>query len=116
MATDWSTLPPALLKMALMFVILLAALTILYFAALAIRKLTDKGEIREEAAAVPEGKTAVQLTAPGSCGALKLYDTPDKDAALIMAIVADRLGKPLNELRFLSIKKIDNAGGTSDEV
>ncbi len=44
--------------------------------------------------------------APGSAGALKLYDTDPRDAAMIMAIVADSLGKPLNELRFISIKEV----------
>ena len=47
-----------------------------------------------------------QATAPGSAGELKLYDTDPKDAAMIMAIVADSLGKPLNELRFISIKEV----------
>ena len=44
--------------------------------------------------------------AQGSAGELKLYDTDPKDAAMIMAIVADATGKPLNELRFLSIREI----------
>ena len=44
--------------------------------------------------------------APGSAGQLKLYDTPPKTAAMLMAIVADKLGKPLNELRFISIKEV----------
>ena len=44
--------------------------------------------------------------APGSAGKLKLYDTPPKTAAMIMAIVADKMGKPLNELRFISIKEV----------
>lgn len=44
--------------------------------------------------------------APGSAGDLKLYDTDPRDAAMIMAIVADSLGKPLNELRFKSIKEV----------
>ena len=44
--------------------------------------------------------------APGSAGKLKLYDTPDRDAAMIMAIVANKMGKPLNELRFISIKEV----------
>lgn len=44
--------------------------------------------------------------APGSAGELKLYDTDPKDAAMIMAIVADTLGKPINELRFISIKEV----------
>lgn len=44
--------------------------------------------------------------APGAAGELKLYDTPDRDAAMIMAIVADELKIPVNELRFISIKEV----------
>ena len=44
--------------------------------------------------------------APGSAGELKLYDTDPKTAAMIMAIVADKMGKPINELRFKSIKEV----------
>ena len=44
--------------------------------------------------------------APGTAGQLKLYDVPPKTAAMIMAIVADKMGKPLNELRFISIKEV----------
>ncbi|MBE6934632.1 MAG: hypothetical protein E7462_06270 [Ruminococcaceae bacterium] len=48
----------------------------------------------------------IETPAPGSAGELKLYDTPPKTAAMLMAIVADKLGKPLNELRFISIKEV----------
>ena len=44
--------------------------------------------------------------APGSAGELKLYDTDPAVAAMLMAIVADELHTPLNELRFLSIREI----------
>ena len=44
--------------------------------------------------------------APGTAGDLKLYDTDPRDAAMIMAIVADELKKPLNELRFISIREV----------
>ena len=44
--------------------------------------------------------------APGSAGEVKLFDVPDKEAAMIMAIVADKMGKPLNEMRFKSIKEV----------
>ena len=44
--------------------------------------------------------------APGSAGKIALHNVSDKDAALIMAIVADKLGKPINELRFKSIKEV----------
>lgn len=44
--------------------------------------------------------------APGTAGEVKLFDVPDKEAAMLMAIVADKMGKPLNELRFKSIKEV----------
>ena len=49
---------------------------------------------------------AAKPTAPGSAGELKLHDVEPKTAAMLMAIVADKLGKPLNELRFISIKEV----------
>lgn len=60
-------------------------------------------------AAVPAAPTAPAPevpAAPGSAGELKLYDTDPRDAAMIMAIVADTLGKPINQLRFISIKEV----------
>ena len=57
-------------------------------------------------AAAPVVTEAAAPTAPGSAGQLKLYDVEPKTAAMIMAIVADKMGKPLNELRFISIKEV----------
>lgn len=56
-------------------------------------------------AAVPEAP-ADAPAAPGTAGKLKLYDVEPKTAAVLMAIVADKMGKPLNELRFISIKEV----------
>ena len=47
-----------------------------------------------------------RLWPPGSAGELKLHDVEPKTAAMLMAIVADKMGKPLNELRFKSIKEV----------
>lgn len=44
--------------------------------------------------------------APGSAGKIALHDVPDKTAAMLMSIVADRTGKPLNQLRFISIREV----------
>lgn len=60
----------------------------------------------ETPAAAPAAPAPAAPPAPGSAGELKLYDTDPKDAAMIMAIVADSLGKPINELRFISIKEV----------
>ena len=57
------------------------------------------------AAAAPAAPAA-KAFAPGSAGEVKLHDVPDRTAAMLMAIVADKMGTPLNELRFLSIREI----------
>lgn len=44
--------------------------------------------------------------APGAAGELKLYDTDPRTAAMLMAIVADELQIPINELRFISIREV----------
>ena len=58
-------------------------------------------------AAAPAAAVEVPgVPAPGTAGQLKLHDVDPKTAAIIMAIVADKMGKPLNELRFHSIKEV----------
>ena len=57
-------------------------------------------------AAPAASAAAPKKVAPGSAGELKLYDVEPKTAAMLMAIVADKMGKPLNELRFISIKEV----------
>lgn len=58
------------------------------------------------AKAAPSEPVRTGPTAPGSAGKVALGEVPDRDAALLMAIVADKMGKPLNELRFKSIKEV----------
>ena len=59
------------------------------------------------AAEAPAAAPAVPAEpAPGSAGKLKLHDVEPKTAAMLMAIVADKMGKPINELRFISIKEV----------
>ena len=59
-----------------------------------------------EAVAPSAPAAAAPVAAPGTAGQLKLHDVNPKTAAMIMAIVADKMGKPLNELRFISIKEV----------
>ena len=74
----------------------------------------DKKAASKASAAVPAAPAAPvaapvaaePVPAPGSAGQLKLYDVEPKTAAMIMAIVANKMGKPLNELRFISIKEV----------
>ena len=70
---------------------------------------TEETEVCEapvEEAPAPAPVAAPAPTAPGSAGKLKLHDVEPKTAAMIMAIVADKMGKPINELRFISIKEV----------
>ena len=55
---------------------------------------------------VPE-KMPEKPAAPGSAGQIKIHNVSPKTAAMLMAIVANKMGKPLNELRFISIKEVE---------
>ena len=65
-------------------------------------------------AAAPTAATAAPTPAPkaapalatGVAGECKLYNVGDREAAMLMAIVADKMGKPLNTLRFKSMKEV----------
>ena len=76
-------------------------------------KFFTKGEKKPAAAPAPVAAPSVAPAAPveapvapGTAGQLKTYDVPPKTCAMLMAIVADKMGKPLNELRFISIKEV----------
>ena len=75
-------------------------------AVMALRKKFSKKPAPVEAPVIPPVQQAPKPTAPGAAGQVKLHDVPPKTAAMLMAIVANKLDKPLNELRFISIKEI----------
>lgn len=58
------------------------------------------------AAQAAPAPAAALPAAAGTAGEIKLYNVSEKDAAMIMAIVANKLQRPLNELRFKSIKEV----------
>lgn len=70
-------------------------------------KKTKTSAITETEVMLPETKKEL---APGSAGEIKLYNVEERDAAMIMAIVADKTGIPLNELKFISIKQTEDGG------
>ena len=105
------TIPNAALTALLGYLVVFLGLVLLMVVVLIQGKLMAPKKAAEPAAAEPVSVEAapVKRDAPkakGTAGELKLYDTDPKDAAMIMAIVADATGKPLNELRFLSIREI----------
>ena len=84
-------------------VVVLAAVVI----ALVIRKAISN---KQPAPVVPVEETAPVAeapVAPGSAGEVKLHNVEPKTAAMLMAIVADKMQKPINELRFISIKEVE---------
>ena len=93
----------ALLGYAVVFfglILLMIVVTLLGKALMGAAKKTE-----QPAVDAPAAEPVAEELAPGTAGELKLHDVPPKTAAMLMAIVADKLGKPLNELRFISIKE-----------
>lgn len=93
------------------FAIVFAALIILWGIIAIMAKVlgavvAKKPEAAPAAAAAATTAAPSAPPAPGSAGEVKLFDVPDKQAAMLMAIVADKMQKPLNELRFKSIKEV----------
>lgn len=101
---------------AVVFCGLILLMTVLYIMAAIFKSSAAKkkaAEDAEKAAAAKEQAKAQETEkkpeaplAPGSAGHVKLYDVPDKEAAMIIAIVAYKMQKPLNELHFISIKEV----------
>ena len=94
----------ALLGNAVVFIGIIMLMILVMF----VGDLTFKSAKRKagKAPAAAPAAPAAPAAAPGTAGELKLYDTDPRDAAMVMAIVADKLGKPLNELRFKSIREV----------
>ena len=87
-------------------VLLLAVVAIMGKIMVANQKKAAAAVAVEAPAPAPAPEPVKLPEAKGTAGELKLHDVPERDAALIMAIVAHRLGKPVNELRFRSIKEV----------
>ena len=99
----------ALLGYAVVFfglILLMIVITILGKAFTVKGAKAPKKESAAPVAAAPAPVAAEPVMAPGTAGHLKTYDVPPKTCAMLMAIVADKMGKPLNELRFISIKEV----------
>jgi Na+-transporting methylmalonyl-CoA/oxaloacetate decarboxylase gamma subunit len=96
-------------SLTLMFILLIVLIVVVKGFSAVIRAV----EARPEAAAAPvpvpvtvsAAPTVRQVPAAGSQGDINLYGVDDKTAAMLMAIVADELREPLNQLRFRSIRE-----------
>ena len=108
--TSTTTLGQSAVYALLGYAVVFFGLILLMLVVIAIGKIFVASAEKKKAAAAQEAVPAAPVvipTAPGTAGALKLYNVEPKTAAMIMAIVADKLGKPLNELRFLSIREVE---------
>ena len=115
----------ALIGIAIVFVVLAFLMGILYLVGLLmvktqgfaekhpkyaafVQKTKDAFKPKKKKAQGKEEKTEETAElAKGSCGDLVLVNTSERDAAMIMAIVADTLETPLNQLHFKSIKLVE---------
>ena len=99
------------------YAVVFFGLILLMLVVMIMGKYFTKGEKKPEAAAAPAAPAPAPVAAPapapvatdvapGTAGKLKTYDVPPKTCAMLMAIVANKMGKPLNELRFISIKEV----------
>ena len=92
------------------YAVVFAGLIVLMLVVIGIGKIFVAKDKKKQAAVVdvpaPAPEAPPAPTAPGSAGGIKLHDVEPKTAAMLMAIVADKMGKPLNELRFISIKEV----------
>ena len=95
-----------LLGMAVVFFGLILLMLVTKIAGAIIGRKKAAAPAAAPAAAAPAAPAAKNAPAPGSAGKIALHDVPDKTAAMLMAIVADRTGKPLNQLRFISIREV----------
>ena len=94
----------ALLGYAVVFIGIIMLMILVMFVGDLMFKSAKRKAAKAPAAA--PAAPAAPAAAPGTAGELKLYDTDPRDAAMVMAFVADKLGKPLNELRFKSIREV----------
>ena len=101
------TIPEVLLVslegMAVVFAVLVILMTFIKIMTFFVKLGSKKSEKVEK---VSTNDKTTEL-AKGSCGNIAMFDVPDKIAAMAMAIVADEMKVPLNELRFISIKEVE---------
>lgn len=93
------------------YIIVFAGLALLMAVVMLLGKaLSGKAAPAPAASTAPaEAAPAAASKAPeakGTAGTILLHDVPEREAAMVMAVVAHRLGKPLNQLRFKSIREV----------
>ena len=96
----------SLLGMSIVFAVLIMLIGVIKIMETAMNRNKKEEAAPAAAPSASMPTLAAAKPAPGTAGELKLYNVEERDAAMVMAIVADKLGKPLNELRFISIREV----------
>ena len=98
----------ALLGYAVVFIGLIALMAVIMIVGkIMVAKKTAPAAAPAAATAAPApAPKAAPALATGTAGECKLYNVGDREAAMLMAIVANKLGNPLNTLRFKSMKEV----------
>ena len=102
----------ALIGFLLVLVVLVVLMGFIFLLSFVVRKFDGRGK---KADAVAPATNAIPELAPGSSGSVKLYNVDERTAAMLMAIVADEMQTPLNELRFFSIKEVSEKEVVKEE-
>lgn len=102
------------------YAIVFAGMILLIWVILLVSKILQ-GKTPPKAAPAEKTQTAGARApsappAPGSAGEIKLHNVSERDAAMVMAVTAHHLGKPLNELRFVSIREIPPEESRADRA
>ena len=97
----------ALLGYAVVFVGLIALMAVvLVMGKIMVAKKAKTAAAAPAPAAPAPAPKAAPVLAAGTAGECTFYNVGDREAAMLMAIVANKLGKPLNTLRFKSMKEV----------
>ena len=96
----------SVLGMSIVFLVLIMLIGVVKILEITFNRVNKEEAAPAAAPSAPMPAPASAKPAPGTAGELKLYNVEERDAAMVMAIVADKLGKPLNELRFISIREV----------
>ena len=110
--TELQSLELAGVGIAITIAVLAFLMGFVYLLAFIIRKIEASGF--SLASLIKKKKVAEEVSSPeilpekasGSAGEVALNDVPPATAAMLMAIVADEMQTPINELKFISIKEI----------
>lgn len=100
------TIPDVLFISLVGFLTVFVVLVVLMSIIVLISKLFSENKKQKTVPDTPTAAPVEKHTRVDSYTGVKLVGVTDREAALLMAIVAHNLDKPLDNLRFISIKEV----------